>query len=987
MTTVYAPVGDSSFLDTNAFQLATDQQFADARAGLNTAGIFGSLFGATSVTDATGTAPLLNVALTLNRTVPDQQVEALLNSPWAERQLALADQASVWNTYGADPAVYQSVLNYITDPANGLGPGALLTGADYISSAQSRTIWLQLTPSQFGALFGTPMLKVDVSGGAPFMAWSGNLSLPAAISANVAGLWVDQNIIVETPAVASGVGTYTPQEGYQGTGNGGIEQTSAPSVIGDTYNFPPHGTHTPAIALIEPGIQDPAALLSALNAYRQSLNLAPLTAEQFQVLPGADPSAGAGVIEETALDISVVAAAAPNSTQLLYSFFGGTHFTAYQQAIWDFANDPGILTSSFPEYAQASPDSPFYQAYSDLLTDGALRNMSIFLSSGDGGSQDQYGNGMPMVRPSHTVSTAIVVGGTSISTLASAQSDPTLATGDPATDLVAQVMTPDPNLDLLMAMTAAGLKTLPTNMVANNDQTPTDPLIRLFETTWNAYYINYNKDGLGTFDPGYTSNDASSGGVDITQGTPAYQTDFGLTPTSTMGTVAQAGRGSPDVSALASGNAYYFVLNNYYVVDPAPENLTQGDGGTSAATPLWASLTAQIDAIFHNQGLPRLGYYNDLLYIAAAIAPGSFNDISLGDNISTYYQVPEGTPGAVYDKASDTYVIPTGLGFDAETGYDYTTGLGSPNGLLLARALTAIAHTEFHSEAPPVLGILDATHAVSDAAQTLLVQSSGLDGSFALSVGGQSVTGMGGGGDLAWTSRLAQQSLQSDFDPALVRAFDGIAQATPGSIHAASGAALSASAGGDALALYQAALTSAFGFASFGTQDGSVTLARPVAIADTAGGADDQHAVVRVRQNGADETHLTLYKVDDLNGDIGALAPGSAGYAEAAQARAYHTVDGQTAIDSPGWGNYAQTEISGVNAGDIIAMKLTNGANTFWAFAQANEQVGGAGVTHLWSYGLNTWGWEDLAGGGDRDYNDLIVQLDFTSTSGDGWLI
>ena len=43
-------------------------------------------------------------------------------------------------------------------------------------------------------------------------------------------------------------------------------------------------------------------------------------------------------------------------------------------------------------------------------------------------------------------------------------------------------------------------------------------------------------------------------------------------------------------------------------------------------------------------------------------------------------------------------------------------------------------------------------------------------------------------------------------------------------------------------------------------------------------------------------------------------------------------------------------------------------------------------VGHLWNYGLNTWGWEDTYGGGDHDYNDLIVGIDFTSTAGHGWL-
>ena len=74
-----------------------------------------------------------------------------------------------------------------------------------------------------------------------------------------------------------------------------------------------------------------------------------------------------------------------------------------------------------------------------------------------------------------------------------------------------------------------------------------------------------------------------------------------------------------------------------------------------------------------------------------------------------------------------------------------------------------------------------------------------------------------------------------------------------------------------------------------------------------------------------------------------------------------------------------------MHGSDFIAMKLVNnttGAH-YWAFANANEQNTG----HLWNYGLNTWGWEDTFGGGDHDYNDLLVQLDFTSSAGHGWLI
>jgi hypothetical protein len=70
-------------------------------------------------------------------------------------------------------------------------------------------------------------------------------------------------------------------------------------------------------------------------------------------------------------------------------------------------------------------------------------------------------------------------------------------------------------------------------------------------------------------------------------------------------------------------------------------------------------------------------------------------------------------------------------------------------------------------------------------------------------------------------------------------------------------------------------------------------------------------------------------------------------------------------------------------------MKLVNNSsgNTFWEFAQANQQVGGEGMAHVESYGLNTFGWEDRLNNGDHDYNDLVVGVDFTSASGHQLLV
>ena len=74
----------------------------------------------------------------------------------------------------------------------------------------------------------------------------------------------------------------------------------------------------------------------------------------------------------------------------------------------------------------------------------------------------------------------------------------------------------------------------------------------------------------------------------------------------------------------------------YIVPSAHPDRVLFYDFGTSAATPLWASLISQINAVFLDQRLPQLGYMNDLLYTAAAIAPASFNDVTMGNNISSY---------------------------------------------------------------------------------------------------------------------------------------------------------------------------------------------------------------------------------------------------------------------------------------------------------------------------------------------------------------
>src|SRR5262249_27240352 len=159
--------------------------------------------------------------------------------------------------------------------------------------------------------------------------------------------------------------------------------------------------------------------------------------------------------------------------------------------------------------------------------------------------------------------------------------------------------------------------------------------------------------------------------------------------------------------ANAGGNMLYWGPDPS--MQPAQSLSALGGGywGTSAATPMWASLAAQIDTTFHDQGLPRLGFANDLFYTAAAIAPASFNDVTMGNNTSSYL-----SGGRINNDGTGKITL-TGFGYQAGPGYDLTTGLGSPNGTVLARSLSAIAHAQMYF--PSVPDVLDAPAAGSSA--------------------------------------------------------------------------------------------------------------------------------------------------------------------------------------------------------------------------------------------------------------------------------
>jgi hypothetical protein len=912
-----------------------------------------------------------NVGLVLDRA---NDPTPLLNADWGSRQQqlqALSDNGTLWSTYGADPTKYDQVLSDLgsmgiqtvdqVDPTNG-----------YVSSADSRTIWVHVDQTNFTTLFGptaTLLTTTTTPSDDTAIYWNGNLSLPDSFvgTNGVKGLLFDTSDLSTIVANDPGSGTaVTLPQGPQSPGNDSSQQADLyPNQIADLYKFPLGNTvPTGTIGLIEPGIGT-ALPSGATETFEQRLDNylrgagIDTPSNVIGVAPGGQAYIGDDALERS-LDVGVVAAVDPLSPIALYAGSGqdagakSDTMTAYQQAFWDDVNDPQVISSSWtPNGGTPAPGSPFLWADQQLFVDAALRNITSLTISGDWGTGTFIANGQTNVLTSESSPYDLIVGGTSLSQTASATTDDTLTT------LMAQAMAGDPAT--IWQLVAGGLDTLP------SAASPDDWMI---ETVWNQYDLDGTKFKTGD---GYFTQNTTTGGVDPTQPVPSYQQDYGLTPT-TSDPDALVGRGLPDVSANAGGNTLYTV--------PSP-NMAGifDDFGTSASTPLWATLVSQIDAVFQDQGLPTLGYMNDLLYTAAVIAPASFNDVTIGNNTSSYLL------GGPID-SSDTGITPTGFGYSAGPGYDLTTGLGTPNGTILTRTLTEIAHQQVSfSTVPDVLTSDGSGGWQSGADQSLLFQTSS-PSSVAVSLStGSDTTGYASdaSGAFAWTSQFAEQTLQPDFDPSLVTMFDGQSQGTVVQQAVAAGDAVSVGLDATAADTPQATLSTPFGFADFTADDGSVRVAQSVAVAETAGGRNDQDAVIRLRQNGFANLSVEFYRVDDYEGTVAGLAPGSAGYAAAADARAYQLEGGGTSLSGPGYGQYGQAEIAGVNGGDLVAMKLTNNSTntTYWAFAQANPDNGAA---HMWNYGSNVWGWEDMYGGGDRDYNDLVVQIDFTSAAGHGYL-
>ncbi len=163
--------------------------------------------------------------------------------------------------------------------------------------------------------------------------------------------------------------------------------------------------------------------------------------------------------------------------------------------------------------------------------------------------------------------------------------------------------------------------------------------------------------------PATPSGGAGGGGISEDFTMPAWQTGAGVvngySDPSICGQVATQCREVPDVSLDANPDTGYIVNVSGYGWGPI--------GGTSAATPLLAAMTANANTYSLGHSGVRLGFAAPFFYAH----PGIVRDLTVGSN-KLNHNGPE---------------------YPATAGYDLSTGLGSPTGSALAATL---AGTTFH---------------------------------------------------------------------------------------------------------------------------------------------------------------------------------------------------------------------------------------------------------------------------------------------------
>ena len=125
---------------------------------------------------------------------------------------------------------------------------------------------------------------------------------------------------------------------------------------------------------------------------------------------------------------------------------------------------------------------------------------------------------------------------------------------------------------------------------------------------------------------------------------------------------------------------------------------------------------------------------------------------------------------------------------------------------------------------------------------------------------------------------------------------------------------------------------------------------------------------------------IGFYRVADINGGVIDSVTGNIIQTSDAKYKDYALASSNLVTEladiSIADNQTASKEIT-IDENSIIAPYALSNGETWFAFGAANSD----GINHFKSFGTNSFGLEDVDGGGDKDYDDFIVKFDFNSVS------
>ncbi len=387
------------------------------------------------------------------------------------------------------------------------------------------------------------------------------------------------------------------------------------------------------------------------------------------ILNGPDPGIQGDEVEAN-LDLQWSGAVAPNATiDFVVSQSTETTAGVDLSAVYIVENNLApVMSESYGE-CELGLGTTGNQFFNALWQQAAAQGITVFISSGDGGSAgcDNFNAASPApaqfgLQVSGFASTPynVAVGGTDFDDFFN-PSTYWKTTNDPTTQASVKSYIPETTWNSSCTNAIFGKIGYSTNAETNCNDSRVTP------------YFDVPLGGSGGASNCTTSDGSTTGSCAGGYAKPSWQTGTGVPK--------DGKRDIPDVSLFASPG---FLLNFYIVCEAdvthgpcslAPTYYFLAAGGTSASSPAFAGIMALVNQQMALQGLSsRQGNANYVFYKLAAQQPTAFHDVTSG---TIAMPCLKGSPNCTTTNSAHAYGTLTG--FNAGTGYDLATGLGSVN--------------------------------------------------------------------------------------------------------------------------------------------------------------------------------------------------------------------------------------------------------------------------------------------------------------------